>query len=101
MQVVGRHCESAIDGCDLEFAPQCVDVFLLVVKAGELHEVVAGCGMGAISPYQEVKVDLNFRSSFGICGAQPRVSLSFLKPGFPMLEVGSSQLVIEKEGNIW
>lgn len=75
-------------GRDGEFAPQRVDVLLLIVHARILHEVVAGGGVGAISTNEEVESDFEFllvaRGGFR------------LEPGFVVGKVCADELVVEE-----
>ena len=48
----------------MKFAPESVDVFLLVADSGEFHEVEARGGVGAVGADEEVKVDFDFWSAF-------------------------------------
>ena len=61
MQVVWVDGEVAFGsgGGDMEFAPECVDVLLLVGYSGELHQVVSCCGVGAVSANEEVEFDFD------------------------------------------
>ena len=62
VEVVGGDGERGVCGTwwDVEFAPERVDVLLLVVDAGELHEVVARGGVGAVGADEEIEVDFFF-----------------------------------------
>jgi len=57
VQVVGGDGEGGgAGGGDVEFAPEGVDVFLMVGEAGVFHHVVAGGGVGAIRSDEKVEV---------------------------------------------
>ena len=95
----------------MEFAPQRVNILLLIVDAGELHEVIASGGVGAIGTNEEIEVDFflgvplllgwgwrGLRRVLGVVGFG-RVGL-VLEPGGVVFEVGAGELMVEKEGDV-
>ena len=56
---------------DVEFAPKCVDIFLLIVDSGVFHHMKTGGRMGTIGAYEEVEVDCNFARSISVVLAFP------------------------------
>ena len=99
------------DGRNVEFAPEGVDVFLLVVEPGEFHKVVADCRMGAVGTNHEVKADFDFLCALLVGFAEGRLGrilcmVSFgcmgtlLEPGNVLVEVGTRELVVEMKGYI-
>ncbi len=77
---------------DLEFAPQSIDIFLLVVHAGEFHQVVPHRGVSAIGPNHQVELDFHFSAFAAVLNFEP--SLAFA-------EVGSCKLMAEEKVDIW
>lgn len=74
---------------DGEFAPERVDVLLLVVHARVLHEMVTGGRVGTIGANEEVEGDFDFL---------PVASGGFrLEPSFVVGEVCANELVIEED----
>ena len=95
----------------MEFAPEGVDVFLLVIEAGVFHEVVAHCGVGAVGTDHEVKRDFYFvcavlvgfaeRGFGGILGVVGFGGMgTLLEPGNVFVEVGACELVVEVKGHV-
>lgn len=77
-------------GLDLELAPQGVDVFLLIVHAGEFHHVVPHCRMGTVCAEHQVEVHLNL---IGAVGA--------FEPCLACAEVSPNQLMTKEERHVW
>lgn len=80
----------------MEFAPQSVDVLLLVVHSSKLHQVIANSRVCAIRANHEVKSNLNFsRAAIG-----SEIFVACLKPGLVGFEISTGQLVVEEELDI-
>lgn len=90
----------------MEFTPQSVDIFLLVVDTCEFHHVEAGSGMCTIRTDQEIEVNRDlFWALFVLpevlfLGGVLRMVNSFgitvlLEPGYLFVKVGTCELVIE------
>lgn len=97
-------------GGDVEFAPEGVDVLLLVIDAGVLHHVVAGGGVGAVRADEEVEFHFDFRGALvkgvgwllgGVLGVVGFWGGAVLKPGGGFGVVGAGELVGEEEGYVW
>lgn len=82
---------------DTKLAPESVDILLLIVHPCELHHVVADCGMSTVSPYHEIKIDLDFKGP----SVGDVLLITNLKPCFSGLEVGAGEFVIEEQLNVW
>lgn len=80
-------------GGDGEFAPERVDVLLLVVHARVLHQVIAGGGVGTIGADEEVEGDFDFLLL--TCGGFG------LEPGFVVGKVCADELVVEENLHVW
>lgn len=101
MQVVWRDLEfgprvvlrSSLSGPQLELAPQGIDVLLLIVHAGKLHEVIAHSRVRSVGPDHEIEADFNLPEAAVWRGDL----VSCFKPGTAGIEVGSRQLVVEEE----
>ena len=105
MQVVRGDSEVVIRGRgNMEFAPQRVNILLLVVDAGIFHHVVACGGVGAVGTDKKVKFHFDLRCSLvrrirrlsrvlGMVG----FGKAPLEPGDAFGEVGASELVVEEE----
>lgn len=75
---------------DVKFAPEGVDVFLVVGEALVLHEVVSCGGVGTIGANEEVEADLDFLFTWFLAGGVGVISgLLGLEPCPVLLEVGS------------
>src|ERR1700688_4997756 len=79
----------------MEFAPQSVDVLLLVIHACVLHQMISYCGVCSICTDQEVEVDFNFFIAFSGSGFAP------CEPGFVILEVSAGEFMVEEESDVW
>lgn len=104
MQVVRGNAKVAVFRWrDAEFAPQRVDVLLLVVDTGELHHVEAASGVSTVRADKVVERDLDLGGS---ASDAQRVGLgSFagnatLEPCLVCTEVSASQLVVEEQLDI-
>lgn len=88
---------------DVEFAPEGVDVFLLVVDTGVLHQVIAGGGVGAVGADEEVEFHFDFWGALvgGVLGVVGFLEGAVLEPGSVFGVVGASELVGEEEGYVW
>jgi hypothetical protein len=80
----------------MEFTPQGVDVLLLVVHSGELHQVVANGRVCAIRTNHEIESNLDF-SGPAIGG---EIFVACLKPSFVSFEISSGKLVVEEQLDI-
>ena len=99
-----------VAGFDLEFAPEGIDVFLVVGHAGVLHHMIPCCRVGTVGADEEVEVHfdldgphmdrlwLDIRREVDVW-IQPCLSI-LLEPRNPSIEVRASELVIEVEGHI-
>lgn len=93
---------------DVEFAPEGVDVFLLVVDAGVLHQVVAGSGVGAVGADEEVEFHLDFWGALmggigrlgGVLGMVGFWEGAVLEPSRVFGVIGAGKLVGEEEGHV-
>jgi hypothetical protein len=81
---------------DTKLAPESVDILLLIVHSRELHHVVANCGMSTVSPYHEIKVDLDFKGP----SVGDVLLITNLEPCSSGLEVGAGEFMIEEQLNI-
>ena len=114
VEMVGRNSERAGGGIrgNKELAPKRVDVFLLVVDAGELHHVVTCRRVRTIRANKDVernrylggavlmlfaRILLGGVLSMIIFGS----TRALFEPGNVFVEVGASQLVIEVESDVW
>jgi hypothetical protein len=107
--VIGGHGKGGRAGRDVEFGPETVDVILAVVHAGEFHEVIPCGRVGAISSDEQVECYFNFWVTFFVDRAAGRLGRSLsvseggvadcapLEPRFVEVEVGTDELVVEKE----
>lgn len=115
VEVVGRDAKARLDAAataaqvarfcrlrkwaDLKFAPQRVDVLLLVVHARELHEVVADSRVGPISPDHQVELNLDLLRAIRRAEARATRVASF-EPGLAFPEVCAGKLVVEEKLDI-
>lgn len=81
----------------MEFAPESVDVFLLVIHSSVLHQVVPYGRVGTICSNHEVEVDLDFFVNLPWSG----FASWDREPGFVLLKIRSRELVVEEEFDIW
>lgn len=103
VQVVRRDAESGIwilfvlahhsTRRQMELAPQRVNVLLLVVHPGKLHQVVPDGRVRAVGPNHEVKGDFNLPGP----AVGGHVLVAGLEPGLVGPEVGARELVVEEE----
>lgn len=100
--MIGRDlpCSGAI-GLDVarvkaELTPKCVNVFLLVIHAGKLHHMIANGRMGAVGPKHNVKVDFHLTGT-----TARREPISVFNPSLARAKVGTRELVVEEEFDIW
>lgn len=77
---------------DLEFAPQGVNILLLVIHTRILHEVIPHGRVGPVSTDHEVKLDFDLLGA-----ARGAVGIANLEPGFTLLEICAGKLVTEEE----
>lgn len=77
----------------MEFAPQGVDVLLLIVHPGKLHQVVANGRVRAISANHEIKGDLDFPGA----AVGGEIFVACLEPCLVGFEISSGQLVVEEQ----
>lgn len=80
----------------MEFAPQGVDVLLLVVHSSKLHQVIANGRVSAICANHEIKSNLDFPGA--AIGSE--IFVACLKPSLVGFEISSGQLVVEEELDI-
>lgn len=80
----------------MEFAPQGVNVLLLVIHSGKLHQVVADSGVRSVRSNHEIKSNLNFSGPAIVS----KILVARLKPGLVGFEIGSGQLVVEEQLDI-
>lgn len=77
----------------MEFTPQRVDVLLLIIHAGEFHQMVSDGRVSPICPNHEIKIYLNLpRAPVG-----RRDYVTHFKPRFASAEVGTCQFVVEEQ----
>lgn len=78
----------------MELAPQSVDILLLVIHSGVLHQVISYCRVCSVCTNQEVKPDFDFFIAFSRSGFPAR------EPGFVVFEIGPSKFVVEEEFDV-
>lgn len=76
----------------MEFAPQGVNVLLLVVHSGKLHQVVANGGVCAIRSNHEIKSNLDFPGA----AIGNKILVACLEPSLVGFEISSGKLVVEE-----
>jgi hypothetical protein len=88
-----------IGGRNLEFAPERIDVLLMIVHTNELHHMVSHGGVCTISTDHKVEIDLDLRSAASRWRRILRAPE--LKPSLSFPEVGTGKSVVEEECHIW
>ena len=98
MEVVGIDCEVVVfGGLDVELTPKCVDVLLLVVYSGILHQVESCGGVSSVRANEEVEIHPNlfgsllFIAALILCGVLCMVGLlrvvKLFEPGSLLVKV--------------
>lgn len=82
----------------MELAPEGIDVMLLVIHTGKLHQMIPDRRMRPVGANHEVKGNLDLRVPF-MTLKLPRWVL-LLEPSQIASKVGSGQLVIEMECDV-
>lgn len=77
----------------MEFAPQGVNVLLLVIHSGKLHQVIANGRVCTVCSNHEIKGDFDFSRA----AIRNVVSVAGFKPCLVLPKVGSSELVVEEQ----
>lgn len=85
-----------LPGFDAKFAPESVNVLLLVVHPRELHHMIADCGVCTICSYHEIKSDLDFKGP--VIGDV--LLIPYFEPCLSCLKVSTGELMIEEQSDI-
>ncbi len=96
----------------MEFAPQCVNVFLLVIESSELHQMITSGRMSTVCTDEQVESRGYFGCPLlimpeGIMLSRILRVVGFFgiavlfKPSCLLIEVSTRQLMVEVQRDIW